>query len=341
LPTHTRIPSPVPQILDQRYGDCKDLSLLLHHLLGAAGIKSHLAVMRTTGAIEKALPDFDQFDHLLLFLPEYRGGWFIDPTDRFTRAAEHPPAPLAGREALILDPRQARFEVIRDVMPAEDLVRVERKISVVDQSDLLIEETVSIHGARTHVERPLFAAVPQDQWSELLRQMVGDAVADLEIRNIAIDHLDEPGEPLILRVSSLARRRLHSIDDTAIVRSPWFWERYLLGSRAPMERTTPFELKRPLRVETATVLALPDGQTWDASHWQPRETTGPFLSATSQPQLSDGQWKLNLVASRSRGLFPRGQYAAYRRNIDEIFAMLDHDVVLRRTGRDPTEDNSP
>ncbi|NLF40031.1 DUF3857 domain-containing protein, partial [bacterium] len=77
-------PHPIPDILANRCGDCKDLSLLAAELLKAAGIEARMALLRTAnrGRIIRAVPAYD-FNHAIVYIPGMgRRGMFMDPTFR-------------------------------------------------------------------------------------------------------------------------------------------------------------------------------------------------------------------------------------------------------------------
>jgi len=75
-------PHPIPDILANRCGDCKDLSLLLRELLRALDIEAHTALVRTAdrGRLFQAVPAPDVFDHALVYIPALN--LFCDPTFR-------------------------------------------------------------------------------------------------------------------------------------------------------------------------------------------------------------------------------------------------------------------
>ncbi len=74
-------PHSATEILNNRYGDCKDYATLLQALLKAVGIQSY-PVLVNWGDIKTQLPVpmATQFNHAILYLPEYH--LFANPTDQ-------------------------------------------------------------------------------------------------------------------------------------------------------------------------------------------------------------------------------------------------------------------
>jgi transglutaminase-like putative cysteine protease len=75
-------PHPPVQVYDQRFGDCKDKSLLLATLLNAKGIPSRPVLVNTTyrNKIADQLPSVNAFDHCIVQLNLDDRLLYIDPT---------------------------------------------------------------------------------------------------------------------------------------------------------------------------------------------------------------------------------------------------------------------
>ncbi len=80
---NTLEPHPTDEVFQNKYGDCKDLSLLCLAMLKVGGIKSHIALFNTEFSItdpkyDLAIPSL--FDHVLLFVEDPKeGDFYIDP----------------------------------------------------------------------------------------------------------------------------------------------------------------------------------------------------------------------------------------------------------------------
>lgn len=75
------VPHSATEILNNRYGDCKDYATLLQALLKAVGIKSYTALIDWGSLITKLpVPIPAQFNHAIIYLPEYH--LFANPTDQ-------------------------------------------------------------------------------------------------------------------------------------------------------------------------------------------------------------------------------------------------------------------
>jgi lipoprotein NlpI/transglutaminase-like putative cysteine protease len=75
-------PAQPSTVLQRRYGDCKDKTLLLMSLLRALGIESRPALLKLGGSkwLAKALPSPDAFDHVIVHATVGGQNFYLDPT---------------------------------------------------------------------------------------------------------------------------------------------------------------------------------------------------------------------------------------------------------------------
>lgn len=113
-------PRPAGQTLASGRGDCKDVTALLAAMLRAVGIEAWPALVRPDGpgVFGEAHPTPAQFTHVLLYVPDSEGDYWLDATARLG-TVDAVPAVLRGRTVLIVDGKAGR--VMR--IPAEDPVR--------------------------------------------------------------------------------------------------------------------------------------------------------------------------------------------------------------------------
>ncbi|WP_321476701.1 DUF3857 domain-containing protein [uncultured Paludibaculum sp.] len=95
------VPRKPSEVLERKYGDCKDKSTLAVAMLRAAGIPAHVALLySSTGSdIEPDLPGMGVFNHAIVYVPGSPEFW-LDPTDQDLRL-DVVSAPNQGRYALI------------------------------------------------------------------------------------------------------------------------------------------------------------------------------------------------------------------------------------------------
>ena len=99
------IPRQPGEVLDRKFGDCKDKSTLAVALLRAVGIESHVALLySSTGEdIEPDLPGMGVFNHAIVYVPGQPDLW-LDLTDPDLRLNVVSPS-NQGRWALVARPQ--------------------------------------------------------------------------------------------------------------------------------------------------------------------------------------------------------------------------------------------
>lgn len=91
---HSFKPHRTDEIFANKYGDCKDLSLLCKTLLSLAGIESRLALFRDEGSISDPkddLPIPNEFDHVIVLVKNPQGkDFYVDPQLKNYNLGEYP-----------------------------------------------------------------------------------------------------------------------------------------------------------------------------------------------------------------------------------------------------------
>lgn len=114
-------PSPAGQVLERRWGDCKDKAHLLARLLAAVGIPSHLVLVRSggSGRLDERFPAPLWFNHCILAVPAaavglgeragtVEGLLILDPTQDHGSPLWLGPE-CRGRPALLVDGERSRL----------------------------------------------------------------------------------------------------------------------------------------------------------------------------------------------------------------------------------------
>ena len=93
---HGYKPYRVDQILQRRFGDCKDKASLMHALLASVGIDSRLVLlrMRKLGSMPERPASLAIFNHAILYLPKL--DLWLDGTASFSGSRDLP-ARIAAR----------------------------------------------------------------------------------------------------------------------------------------------------------------------------------------------------------------------------------------------------
>ena len=116
---HSHLPHPPADILAQRFGDCKDKSLLLVRILGVLGIDARVALVNPElGAhVADRLPSPLVFNHAIVRVRIDGKTYFIDPTRSYQAGPLEIRSALDYGRALVLAPGTADLENIPERKP--------------------------------------------------------------------------------------------------------------------------------------------------------------------------------------------------------------------------------
>lgn len=321
-----RIPHAVDEILGNRTGDCKDHSLLLHQLLGAAGIASQLALVRTGGPVVADTPSLDQFDHMVVYLPTVGGGTFVDVTNKSIAPMNSAEIGLGGREALVLDGTKSRL--VRIPEPSQSQVRAERHVRL-QGTTLHVKEQVTLTGGLASALRYYLSSEEPSERAELMASVMGGPRAGVSVTTLEAPDLEEPERPLALNIEYVMRGRFASAGGGIVGQLPSPWEHNFLSLRETERRDSPFEMRTPLVIESVTHFEVPSGQDLTEQDLKERSGTTDYAEWKLASRLADGVLTQDFRIQRAKGRYEASRYTAYKDAVQAALGALEQRVSLR------------
>jgi len=306
--TRARIPQPPDRILRNRYGDCKDHSLLAHLLLEAGGIPSSLALVNTAAGVDPELPSLDQFDHMIVFVPGPEGGAFYDCTADHGTFAQRAPNGLEGRKALVLDSAGPRLAEIPVSPPEHNRVRSERRVRLDTSGNAFqIEERVEFDGQQGQWLRGYLAAEAEAELVPALVRLLGSDHR-LRIDQAEVEGLDDPATTLAIELEYTISEALD--EENGSGRLPGLWETLYFRQGAANPRLAPFELRNGYVFEVDC--------RWQGEEapprpiWKSARGDSPWLDW--QLEATDAGKRLQGRIHSRRGIFDASSYDEFRRD---------------------------
>lgn len=244
--TRAQIPNKSNKTLQNKYGDCKDHAVLLHDLLIKKGIKSQLALVSTSRYINKDIFTLDQFDHVILYIPDLNGGVFIDPTDKYTAIdLLTPPRSVHGGFALVLENNNSKLIEIPSINPLSNTVDIDRSIS--QSSDKYIySETAIVNGFRASDFRSYLQPLNKEHINTEIMEWVNSYYTDITLKDFNYYNLNDLEKPLVIEL--VFEQDKISSD----FKVPAFLERASLSFGYVENRKYPFVFVEPFRIHSST-----------------------------------------------------------------------------------------
>jgi transglutaminase-like putative cysteine protease/tetratricopeptide (TPR) repeat protein len=326
-----RIPNKPAEILHNKYGDCKDHAVLLQQMLESVGVPAKLALVGHHGAIQKDLPSLDQFDHMIVYVPDQRTERFVDCTDKGADAARAIPFGLAGREGLVLDAQNPRFARIPSYSPNASTIDVQRRLKLVNATDIVAEEIITLTGVHAAYLRDCLLQMPTASQRTLWQRQLG--TMDVELSEFKAESLEATDAPLQLRCAYTVKKQFHRshLDLTGVLRAGF--ERSYLAADAVDHRLTPFEMMIPLAFHSTVSIDVPKGFRVEPPGNPAPTMDSRFVVCQGQAQLEGSKLKLEFESRQPMGEFKACDYAVYQDAMASALLLLEREVVFKPVGQ--------
>ncbi len=290
------IPKTARETIRDRYGDCKDHSVLLYSMLRAVGIEATLALVNLNQQVTPTLPNTDQFDHMIVSIPYENGRLYVDATDKDLRLGQLPPRSMAGNYALELGGAPA-LKQIPDY--ASDLtgLGVERVVEARSDEHIDVTETARFKGYQAAELRGQLRGIENSEMQSSLQRWIASRYPDAELTEYFVENVFEAGYDLIVEI-----RYTLPIEADGSFDVPGFLEAYYLEFDRMADRRFPFEHGFPLRVSAVTSVKVPSGHRIDEASRKPDAGESKFGNWRREISKNDGSLEIRFdyVASDSR-----------------------------------------
>jgi tetratricopeptide (TPR) repeat protein len=303
------LPNLAEKTMENQYGDCKDLSVLLMEMLKAAGIEADLALVNSQGDINMKLPTLDQFNHMIVYVPECQGGLFIDPTEQNMDFRESPPFGLDNRKSLVLRRGKVRLVDIPPYAPGASQVSVERTCEMRGEGKFRAVESLCCKGLIAASVRSYLKESSPENRGDWIQQILNEEIRQPNIQELTYLNIDDMGQPLIINLTYDAVADIAEIDGKQVVSMPNHWENYFIKFDRMKERHSSFRLTVPFQFHGKTVLKSMTDMTANMLSLS-GQGKSQFCRWNSEV-LENGEIGMDFFFERIPGVYPREDYNVF------------------------------
>lgn len=291
--SRARIPHAAGVTCGNRYGDCKDLSVVLHSMMGSVGIPSRLCLVNSSDHVQPDLPSLDQFDHMIVYLPAAgnRPAAWLDPTEKYHAEILQVNPWSEEMNTLVLEEGNSRIETIPALDGASmDRVEFVRELEKGENGAVLVKEVVKTWGGVADGFRSYLLSIPAAERPQRFRELLSGIDSRLSLQDLEINNLQDQDEPLVLEISARA-------DDCAgrdgeLKRLPLIWEYDYLRPSPQEGRKTPFSIRRRWQVSGIISGSLPLPGKLRATE---ASSTGKWGAWSVRGSEKDGSWSVDFT----------------------------------------------
>lgn len=317
---------PVEQTIRNRYGDCKDHSLLLWQLLNAAGIKCHLAMVSVEEPVEMRLPSSRQFDHMIVYVEDELGARFIDATDKLVDSSVRVPSGLALKVALVLASDAPRLIRLPDYPRDYSRAWIDRSIELTSRGDAEVKETIELSGHVASLMRTVLSTYDRDGRRSMVQQLLPDG-DDCEITSFEIRNLHEPASRLIVTADYRLLQLMYQLPDQLVGRLTLLSRITSIAPVEKLDRTTSFRLHYPVNTTAVVRIRGPEGTEIVT---QPESLQTRTLQLERNVSSNDDEVEIRVQLRRNCGRFVSGAWEAWQANSRQVIDSLSPNLIVRR-----------
>jgi tetratricopeptide (TPR) repeat protein len=332
---HSYVPYQCGQVLQRRFGDCKDKSALLVALFESVGIPARMALVRMQrlGRIADQPASLAAFNHAICHLPGL--DLWLDGTATLFDIHDLP-AQDQGVQALVVSPEGAELGLTPTQGPERNRTDIRFHIRLEPDGGAQVELDMRVMGVLAPEMR--LALLGAETRERNFTRMLRDVFPAAQMEAVEVDELLDPSRPLGLR----ARLRLADLA-TREPGGPTGLELAVLGREtrylptfAPLEsRRHDLVLGPGWRVDWRVELSPPPGYALQAAPEAGGLSTAFGRAALTARTAGDGlltEASFELGATRVSS----ADYPAFRAFLDEVDALLG-----RRARFEPVQARAP
>jgi tetratricopeptide (TPR) repeat protein len=305
------VPNSAGRILANRYGDCKDHSVLLHRLLSAVGVPSWLALVNTSGDSHPKLPTMDQFDHMILFTGLDGPRRFIDCTDKTTGGDTPAPIGLGDRQALILDCENVRFETIAPYGRNTSVFKLSRDMRIDDEDRLQVQDNLRLTGYTAAFLRSHFQSIEAAKRVAWAQAFVADYEKSATVEDIVVKNLRDNEEALEVQMKYTVADSCRTVSGDRVFRVPAVWEADYLQVQPQAQRRTPFRIEYPFRMDVDVAVHVPRRYTLVSTGVSSADGSHACAEWNARREDSAERHAVACTCRLHPGTFEPDQYASY------------------------------
>jgi len=323
----SRIPNRPAEIIQNKYGDCKDHAVLLQQLLAAAGVHAQLALVNTRDLIQPDMPSLDQFNHMIVLVTNRQGNHYLDCTAKGADVVRSLPYGQAGREALILDPQHPHFNTLPAYAQNASDITAQLHVRLVDKTDLAEEEMLTLNGITATGMRQLLAQIPEATLKSTLLNQFG--MTDVQLEDVHVENLNDPQLPLRLTFNYTRKKQFHEMDDrlTGAVRAGF--ARFLLAPVLSGDRQTPFETMIPTHFHNIITIEPPAGFQVEMPEALAISLDSRFATGSVQTRMQGGNLEMEFAGQWTAGRFPAKDYPEFLDTINKALTLIERTVAFK------------
>ncbi len=258
-------PHAAQETFRNRYGDCKDKTILFLTMLKEIGVTGYPALIRAFGETDTRLASPGQFNHAIAVVPQGEDYFWFDPTAETCSYGDLPSADQ-GREVLITMGEEGKFVRTPVFPPAHNLEKFTLQAVIQEDGSLKGEIEMDTTGAYSAIYRSVFKRRNPEERQAVLESILNFVYPGANLRKWSTSELTDLNIPISLKISIEHPHYVETSEDMIFFKVPGRLSLLPTANLASWvgkdERRYPFQLdyiSSTSRLERKVEITLPEG----------------------------------------------------------------------------------
>ena len=325
-------PHPVIDIMENRYGDCKDMTTLLCALAGSAGLTVHQALVSThqSGMPDTTLPSATQFNHVIAYAPEVGpDGMWMDATEK-TCAFGQLPWYDQDVPVLIVDRNgNGRFKSTPGTSADQNTSRMSFNVNMDSTGGANISGSLTAKGTvANEMREQLYQASPLEI-KDWLQFYLAERIPGANLRTMQISGQYPVTDPLEIYFEIRCSKFAVESGNELIILPEALIKFNLPDYLRTNERMQDIHLQFASTRETELLFTVPDG--WRVRYLPaPQSIKSGWVSAGRNISNSPERIEAKYFYKIPRTKIPALEYHQFQDTLDQIRSLMRKEIVLQR-----------
>ena len=317
------IPKTARETLRDRYGDCKDHAVLLYSMLNSVGIPAELALVNLRQQVQPGLPNVDQFDHMIVSVPQSGGRIFIDTTDKDFSLGSMPPRYMAGNHALVIG-ESSQLVAIPEFEQGDSSLHVERRIEKVEGNEIRVIEIGTFSGYQAADLRGQLRDIEASEVVSTMQRWVAGRYTDAIVDDAFVDHLFEADSELVVELQY--RLPINAVESFKL---PGFFEVEYLEYERIADRRFVFDLPVPFSVSSVTTISQPPRATLALASKKPEVGESRFGNWSRQLDKKPDSWVFHLEYTGRQSEYSAEEYGEFAEFHRRLIGTIEQPLIMQ------------
>ena len=323
-------PTPADQVLNVRYGDCKDKTTLMIAMLDLVGIEAFPAMLNPAPYqhIDPELPSLGQFSHLIAAIPRENGGYiWLDPTAD-TCSYGDLPARNRGRKGFVIRSERGEFVDIPISTPESNRLVVDTEIALTEDGTVRGTMQIDTLGQYNIEARLEYKQVSPSAWKDTLAVGLNKQFPGVRVDAVQISDLEDLNVPVQLNVAFTVEDYAEPVDNRLMFPLPIDEFSDYAEIFAAIERQHPLDLSYPMQMKKTIRIALPEG--WRATFPKDVRLENRFASMERQCKLEGNRIHYEINFTIKESVILPEDYPAAKRFFDMLVREDRTQLILEK-----------